>query len=181
MDDTSSPTAAHCYLVALGSNRRHRHHGLPQAVLGAAMQLLDAAPLRLIDAAPIIHSAPLGPSQRFYANSAAIIETMLAPSALLTHLKALENRFGARHRRRWSSRVLDLDIILWRGGIWLDDSLTVPHPAFRERGFVLHPAAHIAGGWRDPVSGLSIAQLAARQRRADTKARNRSKPLDHSR
>jgi 7,8-dihydro-6-hydroxymethylpterin-pyrophosphokinase len=37
-----------------------------------------------------------------------------------------------------------------------------PHPQFRRRAFVLGPACAIARGWRDPVSGLTLAQLHAR-------------------
>ncbi len=40
--------------------------------------------------------------------------------------------------------------------------LIVPHVSFRERGFVLHPAAALAPDWRDPVGGLTLRQLRAR-------------------
>lgn len=164
------------YLIALGSNRHHPRYGLPDAILRSALGALDAAPLQVLDAAPTIHSAPIGPSQRRYANSAAIISARLSPPALLSHLKALEHDFGTRHRRRWSSRILDLDIILWSGGIWTTNTLTIPHPACRERDFVLNPAAKIASQWRDPLTGYSIAQLAKRNNRR----RNQAKRLDHS-
>jgi len=58
--------------------------------------------------------------------------------------------------------VLDLDIVLWNGGAYAADDLVIPHPAFRIRAFVLVPAARIAGDWRDPLTGLTIRQLAAR-------------------
>jgi 2-amino-4-hydroxy-6-hydroxymethyldihydropteridine diphosphokinase len=58
--------------------------------------------------------------------------------------------------------VIDLDIILWSGGAWGEKGLTVPHAAFRERDFVLRPLLAIVPAWRDPVSGLSVRQLAAR-------------------
>ena len=110
-------------------------------------------------------TAPLGPSPRRYANAAALIATGLAPGALLHRLKQVERRFGRRGGRRWASRVLDLDIVLWSGGAWSEPGLTVPHIAFRERRFVLDPAAAIAPLWRDPVTGLTLRQLAGRYRR----------------
>ena len=54
----------------------------------------------------------------------------------------------------------------WSGGAWAHDdgesSLVIPHPFFRERAFVLGPAATIAGRWRDPLSGLTVRHLLAR-------------------
>jgi 2-amino-4-hydroxy-6-hydroxymethyldihydropteridine diphosphokinase len=85
---------------------------------------------------------------------------------MLERMQALEHKFGRRRSQRrgqpWRARVLDLDIVLWDGGAWHDAALTLPHPAFRARAFVLQPAARIAAGWRDPLSGLTIRQLAAR-------------------
>jgi 2-amino-4-hydroxy-6-hydroxymethyldihydropteridine diphosphokinase len=75
-------------------------------------------------------------------------------------LKQLERDFGRRSGRRWGPRVLDLDIILWSGGTWAGDGLTVPHPEFRKRAFVLTPLAQVAPDWRDPLTGRSVRQLA---------------------
>ena len=64
--------------------------------------------------------------------------------------------------------MLDLDIILWSGGIWKGAELHIPHPEYRQRSFVLGPANAIAPEWCDPTTGLSIAQLNARLTRART-------------
>jgi 2-amino-4-hydroxy-6-hydroxymethyldihydropteridine diphosphokinase len=110
----------------------------------------------------IAHTAPLGPSARRYANCAIMIETALKPNELLSRLKKIERSFGRRRGQRWGTRVLDLDIILWSGGIWASPGLSIPHPAFRTRSFVLNPLAQIAPGWRDPTTGLFIRHLKAR-------------------
>jgi 2-amino-4-hydroxy-6-hydroxymethyldihydropteridine diphosphokinase len=148
------------YLIALGSNMRHARHGRPEAVLRAALAEL---PGKLEAAAPIVASAPLGPSLRRYANSAAIIASKLAPDDLLDRLQTIERRFGRKPSgQRWGARVLDLDVVLWSGGPWSSPGLTVPHPLFRERSFVLGPACAIAATWRDPITGLTLRQLLAR-------------------
>ena len=155
------------YLIALGSNVRHRRHGAPERVLRAGFKALDKGKLHLEAVSPVIASAPLGASgaqaQRRYANAAAILRTRLDPEALLKRLKKLERNFGRRRGGvRWRPRVLDLDIVMWSGGAFAGRRLTVPHVAFRERGFVLAPALAIAGGWRDPITGRSVRHLSAR-------------------
>ena len=112
---------------------------------------------------PTIDSAPMGPSARRYANAAAILQSALAPAAMLDGLQGIEVAFGRRRRgRRWADRVLDLDIVLWSGGAVAGETLIVPHPHFRARDFVLTPAAAIAPDWRDPLTGLTLGQLKAR-------------------
>ena len=151
------------YLIALGSNQRHVRHGAPERVLAAALHALDRGKLKLKGAAPVLRNAPIGPSRRRYANSAALIKTRLEPEPLLAALKAIERQFGRRRGgQRWAARVLDLDIVLWSGGAWASPSLTVPHPEFRRRRFVLGPARAVAPDWRDPVTRLTLRQLYAR-------------------
>ncbi|HSG57828.1 MAG TPA: 2-amino-4-hydroxy-6-hydroxymethyldihydropteridine diphosphokinase [Paracoccaceae bacterium] len=151
------------YLVALGSNQRHPRIGRPRAVVAKAAELIDGTLGNVLGLSRIIETAPVGPSLRRYANGALVLESSLAPAELLMALQHLEAQLGRVKRgQRWRSRVIDLDIVLWSGGIVAEPHLSVPHPLFRLRDFVLRPAASIAPGWRDPVSGYTLAQLFAR-------------------
>jgi 2-amino-4-hydroxy-6-hydroxymethyldihydropteridine diphosphokinase len=151
------------YALALGSNQRHGRHGPPERVIAKALQKIGRKHVRLLKSSATIRSRPIGPSLRTFANAVAIVETRLDPGELLARLKRIEHKLGRRERgQRWQARVIDLDIILWSGGIWAMPDLTVPHIEFRKRAFVLGPLADIAGGWRDPISGLSVRQLKAR-------------------
>jgi len=115
----------------------------------------------------VVRSAPMGAAQRRFANAASVIASEYDPPALLAALKRMEREFGRRPGRRWGDRVLDLDIVLWSGGEWRETALTIPHANFRERAFVLGPASEIARGWRDPATGLTIAQLTRRLTRCE--------------
>jgi 2-amino-4-hydroxy-6-hydroxymethyldihydropteridine diphosphokinase len=133
-------------------------------VIRAAIAALGAAGLVVEEASRTLTSAPLGPSRRRYANAAVVAGTMDAPEAVLDRLQEIEHSFGRRRRgTRWGARVLDLDIVLWSGGPWASERLVIPHPEFRSRAFVLAPAAAIAAGWRDPVTGRTLRQLCARR------------------
>ena len=100
------------YIIALGSNRRHREHGRPREVVRAAMEEL-AALGTVTKRSPVIESAPVGPAQRRFANAAAELESDLTPPDLLRELKRQERGFGRRTSQAWGDRVLDLYIVPW--------------------------------------------------------------------
>jgi len=108
------------------------------------------------------------PTQPMFTNAVGVFYAPAKDAqAVLDGLLRVEARFGRVRSVRNAARTLDLDIILWSGGSWYSPSppLVVPHPAFRTRDFVLRPAATIAANWRDPLTGLSIAQLCHRAAR----------------
>jgi 2-amino-4-hydroxy-6-hydroxymethyldihydropteridine diphosphokinase len=147
------------YVIALGSNRRGRH-GAPAEEVRAALAAIGG----VVMTSPLVATAPLGPARRRFVNAAALVESDDSPPELLARLKTIEGAFGRRRGQRWTDRVIDLDIILWSGGAWSSDGLTVPHPEFRRRDFVLRPLVAIVPDWRDPLTGLTVRQLAARVR-----------------
>lgn len=164
MSEGASPV--HEYLIALGGNVPVARIGRPRAVIAAALDALgsDAVPwVDLLARSSIVVTAPVGPSARRFANAAALVRTRLCPVDLLERLQGVERAFG-RHRRgkRWSARTLDIDIVLWSGGRWRSSALSIPHPHYRERSFVLEPALQIAPEWRDPQTGRSVRQTHAR-------------------
>jgi len=139
--------------------------GLPLIARGS--DSANAAPGTIVAVSRIFATPPLGPSSRRYANAVAILESAESPTTLLARLKNIERAFGRRSGRRWGARVIDLDIILWSGGVHVGPALTIPHPAFRSRRFVLDPLEALVPRWRDPVTGLTVRQLAARVRAVD--------------
>lgn len=155
----------HLYAIAIGSNRPHGRHGRPAGVVAAAVAELDRS-FTLFDAAPILLNKASGGAGREFANSAALIESPLAPPEMLAALKAIERAFGRRPGRRWGPRVLDLDLLAWDGGRWRSRSLTIPHPALEARTFMLLPLLAIAPRFRvrGPLTPRHLAQRLGNRR-----------------
>ena len=100
----------------------------------------------------------IGP-QPIFLNAAATGESMLSAPAILDVLLAVEQRFGRERPYERAPRTIDLDLILYGEEVITTEGLTVPHPRFRERRFVLEPLAEIAADWIDPVTGKTIGEL----------------------
>ena len=65
---------------------------------------------------------------------------------LLKELKRLERFFGREETpkgKKWLSRCLDLDILWWEDFNTIDEELTLPHPRFMNRNFVITPLSEI--------------------------------------
>jgi len=66
------------------------------------------------------------------------------PTGLLGSAGGGRGAPGRVRAARWGPRTLDVDV-LWIDGVDMDDpELTVPHPRWRERRFVLAPLAELA-------------------------------------
>ena len=141
--------------IALGSNLGNRRRFLRQAVdrIGAVVRVVRVSSLFETD--PV--DAPAG-SPRFL-NAVVVGLTRLAPPELLAALQRIEHQIGRRRGVVHAPRVIDLDLILYDARIVRSPALTIPHPRFREREFVLAPLRELGLKWRDPQTGARIAEL----------------------
>lgn len=140
----------HRAYIGLGSNLEQ-----PQQQVSAAMLALAELPeTRLLARSSLYRSAPVGyADQPDFVNAAALIETALAPQALLQALLALEKQFGRVRTFLNAPRTLDLDILLYDDLVIADTNLVVPHPRMHERAFVLLPLAELAADLQIPGKG----------------------------
>lgn len=137
--------------IGLGANLGDRGEALLQALI--RIQALPGT--RLLAVSSLYSSAPVGTDGPDYLNAVAALQTELAPQALLEALQALELQAGRERPYRYAPRTLDLDILLWGGQSICTPSLSVPHPRWQERAFVLRPLQELA------PELVGAAQLAA--------------------
>ena len=140
--------------IALGSNLGDRERSLREALAVLASSIGDLRVSTFRETDPV----GVGAQPRFV-NAAATGRATLSARALLTRLLDVEQHFGRERPRPGAQRTLDLDLILYGDEIIEEPELTVPHPRFRERVFVLEPLAEIAADWVDPVTGRTVGEL----------------------
>jgi dihydroneopterin aldolase/2-amino-4-hydroxy-6-hydroxymethyldihydropteridine diphosphokinase len=138
--EANMPAAtSHRAFLALGSNLGDREGYLRFAVteLGHVVAMS-----RIYETAPVGGPEDQGP----YLNMVVEVETSLDPFALLRRCQRIEAEAARQRLVRWGPRTLDVDIVLYDDTEILSDELTVPHPRFAQRRFVLAPLAEIAPG-----------------------------------
>lgn len=146
--------------VGLGGNV-----GAAVTTLRAAIGDLSALPdTQLLRASRLYRTPAWGmEDQPDFVNAVAMLETQLAPQALLEHLLAIERIHGRLRDAdlRWGPRTLDLDLLLYGDAVIDKPGLHVPHPQLHKRAFALQPLVEIAPETVIPGIGRASDALAA--------------------
>jgi len=147
--------------LGIGANLTPDGFSGPREGCLAAIESLAEDGITVVAISPWYKTAPVPvSSQPWFQNAVVEIETDMAPEALLAVLHDRESRFGRIRMARNEARVLDIDILDFRGEV-RDGNLVLPHPRLHERAFVLYPLADLAPEWHHPVTGTAIARLMA--------------------
>jgi len=100
--------------------------------------------------------------QPAYINRCVMLETDLGPRALLERALAVERALGRdrARERRWGPRPIDIDLLSYDDVVIDEPGLTLPHPHWAQRAFVLVPLAEIAAD--RVIGGVSVRDALAR-------------------
>jgi len=130
--DCREPVSA---CVALGAN-------LGDAVANLRQALADLAALphtQLLQTSPFLSSTPLDADGPTYVNAVVRLETRINAVDLLQALQGLESAAGRTRYYRHAPRTLDLDLLFYGDAQMQSEYLSLPHPRWSQRAFVLLP------------------------------------------
>ncbi|MBV8464063.1 MAG: 2-amino-4-hydroxy-6-hydroxymethyldihydropteridine diphosphokinase [Acidimicrobiales bacterium] len=145
----SAPTVR--AFLGLGSNLGDRRSHLRRAVdqLRAGNRTPVTAVSRVYETEPVGGPEGQGPYLNCVVELA--VPATVDPYGLLEECRRLEAAAGRVRRVHWGPRTLDADVV-WIDGVALsDEELTIPHPRWRERRFVLAPLGELAPDLVDPA------------------------------
>lgn len=127
--------------LSLGANL-----GAREATINQAVHLISQQAGTLLQRSAFFYSQPWGfESEHEFCNLCICIDTPLAPLDLLHTLQSIEIHLGRQRptsstiTNRYHDRPIDIDIILYEGVELHTPELTIPHPLYRQRDFVLIP------------------------------------------
>ncbi|MFM7742097.1 MAG: 2-amino-4-hydroxy-6-hydroxymethyldihydropteridine diphosphokinase [Verrucomicrobiota bacterium] len=129
------------YILGLGSNLGER-----AAILGQAIDRLRQLPGTCVLAvSETVDSDPIGyADQSNFLNLCLAISCVLNPDALLARTLEIERQLGReRTSNRNGPRTLDIDLLFYEGGAWDSPTVTLPHPRWFSREFVIFPLRNL--------------------------------------
>jgi 2-amino-4-hydroxy-6-hydroxymethyldihydropteridine diphosphokinase len=141
--------------LGLGSNVGARERNILRAVerIGEA----GGGEVRRVSSLYETEPVGCGPMRPFI-NAVVEVASPAAPEELLSRVQELESELGRRGGHN-EPREIDIDIIAVGTIVLRTNNLTVPHPRYAQRRFVLEPLGEIAPDFVCPATGRSVGQL----------------------
>ena len=107
------------------------------------------------------YETPSYPNQNFpkFLNVGLIIEYKTDFISLLNEINLIEKKLGRIKTEKNNPRIIDIDIIDFKGLIRGTNNLTLPHPKCHLRNFVLYPILQIDPNWSHPILKKNVQFL----------------------
>jgi len=127
-------------LISLGSNLGDKSANLNQAINDMQALIGDVEFI-----SSFYESAPWGyDSENQFLNACITCYTHLSPLELLDQIKQIEQSMGRKKTvSGYEDRCIDLDIVFYNNDEIKTEQLTIPHPHFKSREFVMIPLQEI--------------------------------------
>ncbi|MCB9186047.1 MAG: 2-amino-4-hydroxy-6-hydroxymethyldihydropteridine diphosphokinase [Flavobacteriales bacterium] len=144
------------YVLLTGADIGDRESNLANAA-----EMIDQKIGTVLKRSSIHETAPWGfESETRFLNQALLVESYLKPDDVLEQILAIEKKMGRiRNHAQWSSRSIDIDILVADGLVHQTETLTIPHKFLHERDFALVPLCELVPDWEHPVQKKTFGQL----------------------
>ena len=140
--------------LSLGSNLGDRRVNLRDAI--ARLESYGD----IASVSSFYETEPVGVTEQpWFLNCAVGLETERTHQQLMSAALGIEREMGRHRTQTKGPRTIDIDILLFGNTVLSSPELTIPHPAMRERRFVLEPLSEIAPDTWHPVFQRTIREL----------------------
>jgi 2-amino-4-hydroxy-6-hydroxymethyldihydropteridine diphosphokinase len=142
--------------LGIGTNLGDRKNNLQNAV-----EKIGEHIGKVVQYSSVYETEPWGfKTKDQFLNMVVEVETKLKPSGVLGRLLMIESLLGRlREGKLYTSRIIDIDVLLYNDQVIEKDALIIPHPRMHERKFVLVPLCEIACEVIHPKFGKDIKSL----------------------
>lgn len=128
--------------------------------LEAVVRMDEIAGCRVTEQSGFYSTQPVGvKGQDWYVNAVIVLSVDISAQDLLKSLLAIEIAMGRERKKKWESRIIDLDILLFGEEVISEKGLQVPHPLMHLRRFVLVPMVSLAPDLVHPLIKKSMSEL----------------------
>lgn len=127
--------------ISIGTNQGNKLKNLQTAI-----NFINRAVGTVCKIAPIYKTTAWGFKGNDFYNTCIKIKTYFSAKKTMETLLSIEKKMGRirNEQKRYSNRIIDLDILLFGNNIIDSKTVTVPHPRMLERKFVMYPLNDIA-------------------------------------
>lgn len=143
--------------LGIGSNLGDKAQNLRHA-----LRELERREVAIRRCSAFYRTAPWGiETQAPFLNAVCEVQCAHSPEDLLDLVLTIETDMGRIRQQKWGPRLIDIDLLEFHRQTMQREHLTLPHPYYPVRDFVLVPMAELEPEWIPTGQQQTLRQLVA--------------------